>query len=91
MPFDEIPYTLLCAFYGFNIQYTSGCTNFYSFFEHIFLGVTPPKRSKLNHFITSVTNVSDFCLGTEVPRRSAGVVARAHNPQLKLTRPIKST
>ena len=56
IPLDEATYALLCVFYTFNMQYTSGCTNFYSFLEYIFLGVTPPKRCKLQHFITSITN-----------------------------------
>lgn len=58
VPLDSIPYILLCVFYTFNLQYTQGCTNFYSFMEYLFLGVTPPKRSKLQHFITSITNAS---------------------------------
>ncbi len=29
---------------------------FFLFLEYLFLGVTPPKRSKLQNFITSITN-----------------------------------
>ena len=57
VPLLEIPYILICAFYALNMQYTDSCTNFYSFFEHLFLNISPPKRSKLNHFITSFTNI----------------------------------
>ena len=57
MPMEDIPYCLLCAFYAFNMQYTCCCINFYSFVEHLFLGVEPPKRVKLQHFLTSISNV----------------------------------
>lgn len=58
VPLEKIPFILLTTFYVFNMQYPSGCTNFFSFLEFFFLDVTPPRRSKLQHFITSITNVS---------------------------------
>ena len=57
VPILELPFMLLSVFFIFNMQYPCGCTNFYSFLEFIFLEVTPPKRSRLQHFITSLTNV----------------------------------
>ena len=53
VPLDNVPYYLLCTF---NLQYTHACTNFYSFLEFLFLGVNPPKRSTLRHFITGIQN-----------------------------------
>ena len=47
VPIAQVPFALLSAFYIFNMQYPSGCTNFYSFLEFIFLDLTPPKRSRL--------------------------------------------
>ena len=58
VPVLELPFLLLATFYIFNMQYPSGCTNFYSFLEFFFLGIEPPKRSKLQHFITSISNVT---------------------------------
>ena len=54
----KVPVVLLCVFYALNMQYTHGCTNFYSFLEHLFLDISPPNRSKLQHFITTMTNIS---------------------------------
>ena len=53
----EVPFALLSAFYTFNMEYTYSCNNFHSFLEHYFLGFNIPKRSKLQHFITSIANV----------------------------------
>ncbi len=58
VPLDEIQFILLCAFYIFNMQYTNSCMNFYSYMEHICLDLPLPKRSKLQHFVTSVINTS---------------------------------
>ena len=58
VPLDIIPFILLCAFYVFNIHYTPGCTNLFSFLEFYFLEVTPPKRGKLQHFITCIANIN---------------------------------
>ena len=40
-PFD-LPLVLFATYYVFNIQYCSGCTNFFSFLEVPFLNATPP-------------------------------------------------
>ena len=57
LPLEKAPYVLLTAFYAFNMQYTAGCTNFYSFLEYLFLDVPAPKRSKIQHFITTLFNI----------------------------------
>lgn len=57
LPFEDLLYVLLCCFYSFNMQYTHSCTNFYSFIEHLFLEVVPPKRVRLQHFLTSINNI----------------------------------
>ena len=41
-----------CACFILLTEYSYICTNFCCFFEHLFLEITPPKRSKLQHFIT---------------------------------------
>ena len=57
VPLEQAPFVLLSTFYTFNMQYTNGCTNFYSFLEYLFLETVPPKRSKLQYFITSLANI----------------------------------
>ena len=56
LPFSDIPFGLLSAFYVFNMQDTYSCNNFYSFLDYYFTG-RASKRSRLQHFITSVSNV----------------------------------
>lgn len=58
VPVKQLPFMLLFVYYVFNLKYPSGCSNFYSFLEYLFLGVTPPKRSKLQHFLTSISNTT---------------------------------
>ena len=58
VPLLNIPYVLLCAFYSFNMQYTYSCNNFYSFLEYYFLNGNIVKRSKLQHFITCLNNIT---------------------------------
>ena len=48
---QDLPIILFAAYYVFNMQYCSGCTNFFTFLEVIFLNATPPKRTKLNSFL----------------------------------------
>ena len=57
LPLEEVPFILLCSFFVFNIQYTNSCTNLFSFLEYIFLELTLPKRTKLQHFVTSISSV----------------------------------
>ena len=54
----NIPITLLAAYYAFNICYCHGCTNVYSFFEVLFLDASPPKRTRLRHFLTRIENTA---------------------------------
>ena len=46
----DVPLMLFATYYVFNMHYCSGCTNFFTFLEVLFLNVAPPKRAKLNHF-----------------------------------------
>lgn len=55
-PFD-LPIILFAAYYVFNMQYCSGCTNFFTFLEVLFINAAPPKRAKLNHFINMIEHV----------------------------------
>ena len=57
VPIQQVPFVLLSTYYVFNMQYSHGCSNFFSFLEFLFLGIKPPKRTKLQHFITGLTNV----------------------------------
>ena len=54
----DIPLILFAAYYVFNIVYPIGCTNFFSFFEVIFLNSTPPKRARLNHLINMLEHTT---------------------------------
>ena len=36
-PLNNVPVILLSAFFSFNICYTPGCHNFFSFLEYVFL------------------------------------------------------
>lgn len=48
-----------CSFFVFNMHYTSGCTNLYTFFEYLFLDTCVPKRKpRISSFISqlNVTN-----------------------------------
>ncbi len=48
----EAPLLLLGAFYTFNMHYTEGCSNFYTFFEVVFLGKQKPvKLTRLSGII----------------------------------------
>ena len=37
IPASEVAVALMCAFYVFNIQYTPGCSNIFTFLEFAFL------------------------------------------------------
>ena len=54
---QDLPIILFAAYYVFNMQYCSGCTNFYSFFEVLFLAIKPPKRTRLNNFLNMLENI----------------------------------
>lgn len=44
----DLPIVLFATYYVFNMQYCSGWTNFFSFFEVLSINAAPPKRAKLN-------------------------------------------
>ena len=44
VPPIEVPLALLATFYTFNMHYPQGCTNFYTFFECLFLGRKIPYK-----------------------------------------------
>ena len=50
LPLEKAPYILLAAFYVFNMQYMSGCTNVFSFLEYLFVDVPVPKRRHFSIF-----------------------------------------
>ena len=54
----HIPLILFAAYYTFNIKYPSGCSNFFSFLEVLFLNAVPPKRAKLNHFLNMLEHTT---------------------------------
>lgn len=54
----DLPIVLFATYYVFNMQYCSGCTNFFSFFEVLFINAAPPKRAKLNHFLNMLEHTS---------------------------------
>ena len=55
--FDNIPLTLMSAFFLFNIHYPKGCTNFYAFMEVYTLAFPISKASPtVKHFITGLYN-----------------------------------
>ena len=51
----DIPVTLLCAFFVFNICYTKGCVNVYKFLEHSVLSMAHKKLPPtVDHFLASL-------------------------------------
>lgn len=42
---------LFVAYYVFNMQYCTGCTNVFHFLEVLLLGADPPKRARLKYFL----------------------------------------
>ena len=47
---------LMAAFYSFNVQYTPGCTNFFSFIDTYFLDHKMPKRSRISNFLAQLNS-----------------------------------
>ena len=55
-PCKELPAILLGAFYVYNMHYTDGCKNLYSFFEVVFLKHTKPtKKTRLSAIIAKLS------------------------------------
>ena len=51
----EVPLVLLSAFYAYNMHYTEGCTNLYTFFEIIFFKhKKPAKKTRLTALLASL-------------------------------------
>ena len=56
-PAKELPLILLGAFYAFNMHYTEGCKNLYTFFEVVFLNHTKPtKKTRLSAIIARLSS-----------------------------------
>ena len=55
---NDIPVTLLAAYFVFNICYVKGCCNMYTYFEVLFLNARPDKVSPtVKHFMTALANM----------------------------------
>ena len=53
----ELPSILLGAFYAYNMHYTEGCKNVYSFFEVVFLNhKKPAKKTRLSAIIAKLSS-----------------------------------
>ena len=53
---EDIPLTLMSAYFVFNICFPSGCSNFYAFMEVYTLGFALEKASPtVNHFVASLS------------------------------------
>ena len=52
---EEAPLVLLGAFYAYNVHYTEGCKNFYTFFEVLFLKhKKPAKKTRLTAILAKL-------------------------------------
>ncbi len=57
----EAPLLLLGAFYTFNMHYTEGCSNFYTFFEVVFLNKKKPsKMTRLSGIIARLSSCREL-------------------------------
>ena len=53
----ELPLILLGAFYAYNMHYTEGCKNLYSFFEVVFLDRSKPtKKTRLSAIVAKLSS-----------------------------------
>ena len=56
VPASAAPLALLSAYYCFNLHYTLGCNNLYSFFEVVFLGrKRPAKKTQLAYVLAQLS------------------------------------
>lgn len=53
----NVPLALLAAFYVFNVHYTPGCSNFYTFLESYFLSLKPPKKARIGNFLSQLNGI----------------------------------
>ena len=57
LPASAAPLALLSAFYCFNLHYTPGCNNLYSFFEVMFFGKKrPAKKTRLAYVLAQLSD-----------------------------------
>ena len=57
----NIALVLLSAFYGYNMHYTEGCTNFYSALETLFLRrKKPARKTRLSAFLSRLARSYQF-------------------------------
>ena len=56
LPGIDAAMLLFAAYYTFNMQYCSGCTNLFCFLEVLYLNATPPKRTRLMNLINMIQN-----------------------------------
>ena len=55
-PPTDTPLVLLGAFYAYNMHYTEGCKNFYSFLEVVFLKCKKPtKKTRLTAILAKLS------------------------------------
>jgi len=53
--FEQIPLALVASFYTFNMHYTSGLVNFYTFLECYFMKYKVPKeRARVGHLMAQL-------------------------------------
>ncbi len=50
----NIHVALVAAYYVFNIHYTPGCSNFFSFLETYLLGHKAPRKTRLGNFLAQL-------------------------------------
>ena len=53
----DIPIVLFATYYVFNMEYSIGCSNYFSFLEVIFLNCAT-KRNKINHLLNMLDNTN---------------------------------
>lgn len=53
---DHIPVALMAAFYTFNVQYTPGLANFFTFMETYLLDINPPKLTRISNFLAQLNS-----------------------------------
>ena len=53
----DMPIILFAMYYVFNMEYSIGCSNYFGFFEVIFLN-TATKRNKINHLLNMLDNTN---------------------------------
>ena len=55
IPPKKVAAALMSAFYAFNMEYTAGCSNFYSFFEKVFFDMRlSGKKQRLGSVLSLV-------------------------------------